>query len=586
MTGLLLQGPVALDGVRPAVVATVRTRDRTALAVLGAATLVGVLALVLAYRFGLTLQFGDEAPHLLAARRVTDSLTPGFGQLGQYWLPLFTVLELPFAWIDPLYRSGLAGAIPAVVAYAVGTAGAFVLGRELGRSRAAGLVAALAYGTTPALLYLAVRPMMDTTVAATLVWAPALLAKHLRTGRLRDLLLASGATALGCLAHYPLWVVPVLGVPCLVAAGVRAGHPWARIRLTLSLYLLAPVVAVVSWLAWGFYLQHDAFYFLHKAVAGSPVTVPPLTRGQAGNVAFVLLDVGLAALTTLGPVLAAAAVVVVVGGLLRGRVLTPLALASPGWLYLLASFTLLGGAISSPLLASLVSGTRPSDGIDNNLRYLLYALPFATGALAVLVGPSTRRAVVAGVLVLAAVPAAGVLGWGLPTPSFTQASALARLTVAEGLRERVAVREAGRLVPGSVLLSSSADGDEVAFRSGLPLRTFLTEANGRRYQQGLRHLQEVRFIVITSDGTMGGHVDVRHLLRLGFLPVPLRPLYGRVLADRSVEFSGAASVPTDPGTAGRAVTAGVPSPRWVSGRLAAPPGTTYDVNGYELWERP
>ena len=55
--------------------------------------------------------YGDALSHELIARRVLDSLNPGVGQLGTVWLPLPSLLLTPLVWIDPLWRSGLAGAI-------------------------------------------------------------------------------------------------------------------------------------------------------------------------------------------------------------------------------------------------------------------------------------------------------------------------------------------------------------------------------------------------------------------------------------------------------------------------------------------
>ena len=42
------------------------------------------------------LYFGDAESHLNIARRIIDSRTPGYGQLGTVWLPLPHLLVLPF----------------------------------------------------------------------------------------------------------------------------------------------------------------------------------------------------------------------------------------------------------------------------------------------------------------------------------------------------------------------------------------------------------------------------------------------------------------------------------------------------------
>src|SRR6187455_722254 len=57
---------------------------------------------------GLTLSHYDARAHLVVARRITDSLTPGWRQLGAVWLPLPHLFNLiPIQW-DWAYRTGAA----------------------------------------------------------------------------------------------------------------------------------------------------------------------------------------------------------------------------------------------------------------------------------------------------------------------------------------------------------------------------------------------------------------------------------------------------------------------------------------------
>ena len=57
----------------------------------------------------LTQLYGDTLAHMEAARRLFDSLTPGYGEIGNVWLPLFHLLAAPLALSDHLWRTGLAG---------------------------------------------------------------------------------------------------------------------------------------------------------------------------------------------------------------------------------------------------------------------------------------------------------------------------------------------------------------------------------------------------------------------------------------------------------------------------------------------
>src|SRR5271169_2885230 len=78
---------------------------------------VSAAALLTALRQGWTLWYGDAEAHLNIARRIFDSRTPGYEQLGTVWLPLPHLLMIPFAMHDAWWRNGLAGAIPSSVCF-------------------------------------------------------------------------------------------------------------------------------------------------------------------------------------------------------------------------------------------------------------------------------------------------------------------------------------------------------------------------------------------------------------------------------------------------------------------------------------
>src|SRR5450631_1924249 len=68
-------------------------------------------AVVYFHRTGRTLYFGDAEAHLDIARRIVDSRTPGWSQLGTTWLPLPHLLMIPLVRNDWMWTTGLAGAI-------------------------------------------------------------------------------------------------------------------------------------------------------------------------------------------------------------------------------------------------------------------------------------------------------------------------------------------------------------------------------------------------------------------------------------------------------------------------------------------
>ena len=108
------------------------------------AALLSACAVWLTWREGWTLYYGDAEAHLNIARRVIDSRTPGYEQLGTAWLPLLHALMLPLVGSDTLWTSGLAGAIPPAICFVIGVTFLFAAVRRVFTSAAAGAVAAKA----------------------------------------------------------------------------------------------------------------------------------------------------------------------------------------------------------------------------------------------------------------------------------------------------------------------------------------------------------------------------------------------------------------------------------------------------------
>ena len=104
------------------------------LAVWAAILAVALGSLHFFYTRGLTQLYGDTFAHMEGARRIFDSLTPGFRELGNVWLPLFHWLAAPLAINDHFWRTGLAGSLVSTAAFAVSAWFLFRLALEMNGS--------------------------------------------------------------------------------------------------------------------------------------------------------------------------------------------------------------------------------------------------------------------------------------------------------------------------------------------------------------------------------------------------------------------------------------------------------------------
>ena len=211
------------------------------LAVLSAAAVVWVA------RHGYTLYYGDAEAHLNIARRIVDSRTPGYGQIGTVWLPLPHVLMLPLVRNDALWHSGLAGAIPSAACFVLAGTCLFALSRRaLGPWAAAAATAVFALN--PNLLYLQATPMTETIFLAASL---ALLYCSVVFQRTQSVIAVAGAgiaSAAASLTRYEGWFLIPFVALYFFFAGKRRPAP----------AILFAVIAALGPLYW---LAHNWYYF-------------------------------------------------------------------------------------------------------------------------------------------------------------------------------------------------------------------------------------------------------------------------------------------------------------------------------------
>src|SRR5258708_36584280 len=85
----------------------------------------GVVVAIRYQRLGLTLTHYDARAHLVVARRIFDSVTPGWQQIGAVWLPLPHLLNAVPIQLDFLYRTGASAIAISIISFAAATAGIF-----------------------------------------------------------------------------------------------------------------------------------------------------------------------------------------------------------------------------------------------------------------------------------------------------------------------------------------------------------------------------------------------------------------------------------------------------------------------------
>jgi len=228
-----------------------RILSREALPILlgGVAAVLGAIAAVYYARVGLALSHYDARAHLVVARRVFDSLTPGWQQIGAVWLPLPHVLDALPVQVDAFYRSGASGTAISVLstAAAVWALASIVLRKT--ESAIAATAGAVLFLANPNVLYLQSTPMTEPLLFATTFIAVWLTIDWLDSGAGTLPLTPGLALVAACMTRYEAWPITAAIVGTSAIVLLRRNAPIGEVIRACVRLAAYPVLAIVVFLA-------------------------------------------------------------------------------------------------------------------------------------------------------------------------------------------------------------------------------------------------------------------------------------------------------------------------------------------------
>jgi hypothetical protein len=184
----------------------------------------GVMAAAVFYFYstGATLYYGDAEAHLDIARRVVDSRTPGWPQLGTTWLPLPHLLMIPLVRNDWLWQTGLAGGITSGICMIVAATFLFAAVARIFESVLSAGAAAAVFLLNPNTLYLGSAPMTEAVFFAALFALLYFTVRFRETNGWGALAGAAIAACAGTLTRYEMWfLLPFAAVYIWIQAGEK-----------------------------------------------------------------------------------------------------------------------------------------------------------------------------------------------------------------------------------------------------------------------------------------------------------------------------------------------------------------------------
>jgi hypothetical protein len=243
------------------------------------AAIVGTITAALYWRAGLSLSHYDARAHLVVARRIFDSLTPSWEQIGAVWLPLPHVVNALPVQIDWMYRTGASAIAISVVSYAITVACVSAIVRSITGSRTGAILAALLFALNPNVLYLQSTPMTEPLLfALTALMVLRFTEWALSDAAVRVPAAASWTLVAACLTRYEAW--PIAGAVIVLAGYVK----WRRGTVLTAVlheaakpafYALATAACFMglSFATTGTWFVTGGFYVPDPKLQGQPLAV-------------------------------------------------------------------------------------------------------------------------------------------------------------------------------------------------------------------------------------------------------------------------------------------------------------------------
>lgn len=205
---------------------------------------------------GVTVAFNDARIREMIARRVLISRTPGLAQLGITWLPLGSVLMLPLIWNDAMFRNGIAGSVPSMLAFVVASVYIYKLARSVTSSRPAGWLAATVLILNPSLMYMQTTAMSEPASVAALVAAIYYAVRLTQSHSAPDIVKCASAATVGTLIRYENWMLALGVLPVIAYAGWRH-RGYLMAEAWSLLYGALAFAGCAAWVLYNWIIFHD-----------------------------------------------------------------------------------------------------------------------------------------------------------------------------------------------------------------------------------------------------------------------------------------------------------------------------------------
>jgi hypothetical protein len=259
-------------------------RHKSSLLILSTVVIVGFFTSVCLYALDKhsLVYYGDAVSHLVRSREFVDSARPGLlDQIGTGWLPLPHLLMLPFALVDPLFKSGFAGTAVSLPCFAITSVLVYRIIKAQLNINYVAVTGALLYALNWNMIYLGVIPMTETPFMLFFVASAYYLQRwHLNSHNhyylepieynlqkrsigsvylpVSDLLKCSFFVSLTTLCRYEAWIIPIFLVLLVLVSIIKRN---ATRDYGIKFKVLAIAVSILSFSGIVLWISYNAYYY-------------------------------------------------------------------------------------------------------------------------------------------------------------------------------------------------------------------------------------------------------------------------------------------------------------------------------------
>lgn len=240
--------------------------------------LISIVSFFYYFNADLITAYGDSRGHLNIARRIVDSYSPGFAQLGGYWLPLLHILMLPTIWIDFFWSTGVSGSIPNMLSFIISVVYIYKLVYRLTRDKLSSLIAFILSALNLNFIYMQATPMTESLFICTLVLSIYFLHLWLTDQKkIQFLILSSVFIILSSLNRYEGWLLAI-GAIFLFFMNYLIKKFNKQAEGIMIIFSTLTVMGIILWIIWGATIFRDPFEFMHNDLSAGRQTTSAYGR--------------------------------------------------------------------------------------------------------------------------------------------------------------------------------------------------------------------------------------------------------------------------------------------------------------------